>query len=199
MSKLETAPTDKAQKFEDVTRVLFAVLQTAGPAKITHSLVAKKAGVSRAWLYKYVGSNRDDLIQMAVLHLGKRLTERDLGEVVKTKAELTKSIVLGMGRMFENTKEHPWFIPVYFKYRGAQGALGQAIADVEQDYIKRQAVLFQKVFKYSAPRAVIAAEVLTSFRMGLAFSWQHGELSKKSDQTEVLKSVEHWITELFTA
>ncbi len=199
MSKSESTPSDKAQKFEDVTRVLFALLQTAAPSKITHSLVAKKAGVSRAWLYKYIGADRDALIEMAVRHLGKRLTERDLGDVIETKDQLTKSIVLGMNRMFENTKAHPWFIPVYFKYRGAHGVVGQAIADVEQDYISRQALHFQKVFKYPRRQAVIAAEVLTSFRMGLAFSWQNGELSKKSDQTDVMKSIEHWMSELFMA
>lgn len=114
MSKSESTPSDKAQKFEDVTR--------------------------------------------------------DLGDVIETKDQLTKSIVLGMNRMFENTKAHPWFIPVYFKYRGAHGVVGQAIADVEQDYISRQ-----------------------------AFSWQNGELSKKSDQTDVMKSIEHWMSELFMA
>ena len=195
----ESSPSDKAQKFEDVTKVLFSLLQTGGPSKITHSIVAKKAGVSRAWIYKYIGSSKDDLIQMAVRHLGKRLTERDLGDVVETKEQLTTSIVLGMSRMFENTKNHPWFIPVYFKYRGSQGVLGQAIADVEQDYISRQSAHFEKVFMYSKQQATVAAELLTSFRMGLAFSWQHGELAKKADPSEVLKSIEHWISELFLA
>lgn len=195
----EAVGSDKAQKFEDVTRVLFSLLQTSGPAKITHSLVAKNAGVSRAWLYKYVGSSKDDLIEMAVRHLGKRLTERDLGEVVDDKHQLTSSIIEGMNRMFENTRTHPWFIPVYFKYRGSSGVLGKAISDIEQDYIARQSLHFEKIFRYSKPQATIAAEILTSFRMGLAFSWQNGELSKKVDQTDVLKSVRHWMTELFMA
>lgn len=196
---MKRAPADKDLKFEEVSKNLFALLQSVGPAKITHSLVAKKAGVSRAWLYKYVGAKKDDLIHMALQHLGKKLTERDVGEIVTTKAELTQSIVTGMQRMFENTREYPWFVPVYFKYRGSKTAIGETIADVEQAYIERQAAHFETIFKYPRAQAVIAAEILTSFRMGLAFSWQHGELSRKSDQTQVLKSVEHWMNELFLA
>jgi AcrR family transcriptional regulator len=195
----KTAVNEKEQKFEEVSRTLFALLQTVGPAKITHSVVAKRAGVSRAWLYKYVGSKKEDLMVMAIQHLGKRLTERDLNDVITTKAELRESIVLGMQRMFENTRDYPWFIPVYFKFRGSPTAIGETIAGVEQDYIARQAKHFEKVFRYSKKQAVVAAEILTSFRMGLAFSWQHGELSKKSDQKEVLRSIEAWINELFSA
>lgn len=191
--------SDKEAKFEEVTKTLFSLLQSAGPQKITHSLVAQRSGVSRAWLYKYVGSKKEDLMVMAIRHLGKKLTERDLGEVIETKAELRQAIVLGMTRMFQNTKEYPWFIPVYFKYRGLSSPLGTAIGEVEQDYIARQAHLFEKVFRFSPSRSIVAAEVLTSFRMGLAFSWQHGELGKKADQSEVLASIDHWINELFSA
>lgn len=198
-NKKSTSASDKESKFEVVTLTLFALLQTSGAAKITHSLVAQRAGVSRAWLYKYVGSKKEDLISMAIRHLGKKLTERDLGEVIESKEDLKNAIVLGMTRMFQNTKEYPWFIPVYFKYRGSLSAVGLAIAEVEQDYIARQAQLFEKVFRFPHSRAIIAAEILTSFRMGLAFSWQHGELGKKADQTEVLASIDHWIHELFSA
>lgn len=191
--------SEKEQKFEAVTLTLFALLQTVGPSKITHSAVAKKASVSRAWLYKYVGAEKEDLMVMAIRNLGKRLTERDLAEVISTKQELSESIVLGMSRMFENTVNFPWFIPVYFKYRGSRSAIGETIAEVEQDYIARQSKHFEKIFKYPKKRAVVAAEVLTSFRMGLAFSWQHGELSRKSNKVDVLQSIEHWISELFAA
>ncbi len=136
---------------------------------------------------------------MAIRHLGKKLTERDLGDIITSKEDLKNAIVLGMTRMFQNTKDYPWFIPVYFKYRGSPTPLGAAIGEVEQDYIARQAQLFERVFRFPHARAIVAAEVLTSFRMGLAFSWQHGELGKKADQTDVLVALDHWIHELFSA
>lgn len=197
--KATNVRTDKMDKFNAVSKALFALLGALGHHKITHTLVAKKAGVSRAWIYKYIGADKEDLIRFAIDHLGMHLTQRDMADTISTKEDLVKAICTGMQRMFENTQDYPWFVPVYFKYRGTDTAPGRSIAEVEQAYIRRQSKHFETHFSYPKDRALMASEILTAFRMGLAFSWQRGELSQKADQNKVMESVEFWMTELFMA
>jgi AcrR family transcriptional regulator len=192
--------TSKEEKFHAVSVALASLLNTVGPNKITLSQVAKKAKVSRAWIYKYIGAENEDLIRFAIEHIGREVTQKDLNEVVNSKEELVQSITRGIGRMFQNTAEYPWLIPVYYKYRGTDTAPGKLIDAVEQAYVNRQAQQIKKHFNsYSAEQAMIASEILTATRMGLAFTWQRGELNKKASKDQVLASLEHWLKELFNA
>jgi AcrR family transcriptional regulator len=191
-------PDKKLEKFEAVSLALFHLLATQPLAKITHANVARRAGVSRAWLYKYLGADKDDLIRFAIEHLGRKLTERDSADVIRTKADFVDAIVLGVERMFENTREFPWFVPVYFKYKGTSTTPAKAIHEIEQTYVQRQAATMKRIFKsQTSNQSMIAAEILTTMRMGLAFNWQHGEISKLGSQANFLMSVRHWVTELF--
>lgn len=192
--------TSKEEKFHSVSVALASILNKLGPNKITVTQVAKKASVSRAWIYKYVGSDTEDLIRFAIEHLGKDVTERDLTEVIRNRKDLVKSVSSGIERMFQKTNEYPWLIPVYYKYRGTDTAPGRFIDSVEQAYVNRQAKRLMQHFKgYDADKAMIAAEILTATRMGLAFAWQRGELRKKASKNDVLASVEAWLSELFYA
>lgn len=192
------AVESKAEKFEQVSLALFQLLATQPLVKITHAKVARKANVSRAWIYKYIGSDKDALITFAIEHLGKKLTERDLADVIESKGDLIAATIAGVDRMFENTSTYPWFIPVYFKYKGTSSSPAQAIRDIEQAYVKRQATLMKRVFKsYNQKQAEAAAEVLTTLRMGLAFNWQMGELKSRGSREEILAFIGQWIGELF--
>ncbi len=192
--------TSKEEKFHAVSVALGALLNKTGAGKITVTQVAKRANVSRAWIYKYVGKDSEDLIRFAIEHLGQDITQRDLTDVIRSRKELVTSVTSAMDRIFDKTREYPWFIPVYYKYRGTDTAPGRLIDSVEQAYVDRQTKRLMQHFKsYDHDKAVIAAEILTAFRMGLAFSWQRGDLKKKASKSEVLASVESWLSELFNA
>ena len=179
--------SNKQTKFDAVSETLFALLASHGVTKVTHSLVAARSGVSRAWLYKYIGPSKEDLIAFAIEHLGKRVTERDAHDHIGSKEDFADNVIVGMSRMLKVTRDFPWFIPVYFKYRGGEAAPARSIREVEQAYIKRQAAHFETYYGYSKKRAALEAEVLTSFRMGLAFAWQQGEMKKKTDEEQLLQ------------
>lgn len=197
---VKSRTTSKEDKFHSVSVALGGLLNKSGPGQITVTQVAKNANVSRAWIYKYVGKDSEDLIRFAIEHLGNDITTRDLDDVIRTRRDLVKSVTSGMERIFQKTNEYPWFVPVYYKYRGTDTAPGRLIDYVEQAYVERQTQRLQQTFRgYDRDKAVIAAEILTSFRMGLAFSWQRGDLKKKASKSDVLASVESWLNELFNA
>ncbi len=197
---VRTVNSTKEEKFHAVSVALGALLNKIGPTQITVTQVAKKAQVSRAWIYKYVGKDREDLIRFALEEIGKDVTQRDIGDVINSRDDLVKSIIDGVDRLFQRTNDYPWLIPVYYKYRGTDTPPGRLVDSIEQAYIDRQSQRLEQHFEsYDKGQAVIAAEILTSFRMGLAFAWQRGDLKKKASKTEVLASVETWLTELFNA
>lgn len=189
--------SSKEQKFHEVAVALASLLNTVGPLKISHSQIAKKSAVSRAWIYKYIGANHDDLISFAIEHLGKKVTETDRLEPVNSKDELINHITNGVERMLDNTERYPWLLPVYYRYRGTQTKPGLLIDAIEQDYVKRQTQnILRNLPSLDEKRAVIAAEILTMFRIGIAFSWQRGDISKKANKKELLESVRTWFEQL---
>ena len=62
-------PKSKEERYADVARVVAGLLLRAGPDAVRVSTVARLAGVSRPWLYKYLGGEPDDLIRYAVRDL----------------------------------------------------------------------------------------------------------------------------------
>jgi hypothetical protein len=185
--------SSKTLKFDAVAKSLFELLGSGALTRVTHSNIAKKSNVSRAWLYKYIGKERDDLISFAIDHLGKQIIERDRLDVVTNADELKRNIVTGVERMFGNTVAFPWLIPVYYKYRGTPTKPGESIREIEQSYVRKQAKHFTKFAGYSETKANLAAEILTSFRMGIAFGWQSGDIRNRGDSGEVLDILRDWL------
>ena len=99
-----------------------------------------------------------------------------------------------MDRMFDNAVLYPSFIPVYFKFKGTNSAPGRAIEEIEQAYIRRQTDLILKINKqFDRKQAEYSAELLTSFRMALAFNWQRGQLKNKATKEDVLKTIQLYL------
>ena len=69
-----TAGTDKdskQEKLEKVAAACLSIVHAQGPRALTLSRVARSAGVSRAWIYKYIGGSHDELIECAAEYFGK--------------------------------------------------------------------------------------------------------------------------------
>ena len=56
------ADSPKAERFGRVARAVVELLLHGEPSSVTVSAVARRAGVSRPWIYKYVGKERGELL-----------------------------------------------------------------------------------------------------------------------------------------
>ena len=187
----------KSEKMHQVAASIFSILINFNLEDLNFARVARLSKVSRPWLYKYIGKNKSDLMKFAIEYLGKYVTNQDISEKVETRSQFVESVLQGMERMFAISEKYPFFIPVYFKYKGTNTPPGNAIHDVEQAYIKRQSLLLQKIYpSFDTRKAEFSAEMMTSFRMVLAFNWQRGELSKKASKAEVLGAMGVYLKEL---
>lgn len=190
--------SSKQQKMHDVAESIFGILINFNVEDVSFARVARLAKVSRPWLYKYIGTKKEDLIDFGILYLGKNLTEKDLDEKIESREALVQSVLKGMERMFQNSEDYPFFIPVYFRYKGTNTAPGKAIQHIEQAYVKRQTETLLKIYKsFDRRQAEFSAELMTTFRMSMAFNWQRGDLKKKASKEEVLKAMEVYLRELF--
>lgn len=188
--------SSKSEKMHETAKVVLNILLVKNIDDVTFANVARGAGVSRPWLYKYIGSKKEDLTNFGVEYLGKFVTQQDLGEQINSRTEFRDHITRGLSRMFDICEAYPFFVPIYFKYKGTNTAPGVAINYVEQDYIKRQTQIILKLYKMDLTTAEVTAEALTSFRMVLAFNWLRGELKNKASREHVLGVLNHYLTEL---
>ena len=187
----------KELKMARVANAVFLLLSTVGENGVSVSRVARRAKVSRPWIYKYIATGRPELIRFGILFTGKKLTELDKHIEIKTRAEFVDAILIGMERMFRNTEEYPHFVPVYFRFKGVQGVAGKTVELIEQDYVERQSKHFRDIFRMTQHQADFSAELLTTFRMGLAFSWQRGSLKTKARQAELLAALRDYFNGMF--
>lgn len=72
-----TDPTGKEERFRRVCEAVLATLLRGGPDALAVSTLARKAGVSRAWIYKYVGADQDALLEAAAHVVGDAFIDRD--------------------------------------------------------------------------------------------------------------------------
>lgn len=187
----------KELKIKKVSEVVFSILVNSGITGLTHAQVARLSGISRSWLYKYIGSDKKDLMKFAIQCLGEQLTTQDVQDRIETKEDYIQSILRGMERMFENTTKYPFFIPLYYRFKGTSTAPGEAVAKVENIYIERQSKILKKVFQISLAEARLSAIIMTSFRMSIAHTWQFGVLKGQVAKEDLLGVLQIYLEELF--
>ncbi len=158
----------KSEKVNSVATSILRLLDQKGLKDITHSNVSKVAKVSRSWLYKYIGKNKSDLIDFAIINFGKQFTNLDRPYRGKNPASFKKAVLLGNIEMFENALKMPHLISLYYKYNRSENELGKAIRQIETQYLKKMVNKIIQIYKADQVTAKYVADIMTSMRMSIA-------------------------------
>src|SRR5262245_7576299 len=133
--RLAVPESTKEERFRAVAEAVAAIVSAAGVRKVTVSSVARRAHVSRAWIYKYVGddpaillSHAARLYALAFSDLARSRRAEDVGTWRALVAEATRD---GL----RDTLAAPWCVQLYFRHRHAPDPIGAAIRDVEERYV----------------------------------------------------------------
>ena len=181
---------DKSHKFELVAGAVFTLLNQSGITSVSHSKVARIAGVSRPWIYKYIGKGSNDLIDFAAMHFGQKLLELGKNmQNIKKADELTHFAMDATWALMKKLNEHPEIAPLYFRYAGTKNPMGVAIQKLEKSQIKQMSQTVSQSFKISLTEAEIVAEVIMALRMGLGFRLSALGLGKKTDMQSLQKAI----------
>ena len=186
--------TSKDEKYTKAAEAIFHLLLQAGIPAVTHARVSRSSKISRGWLYKYIGKNREDLITFGIDYFGKIFIELDVQAAApKNKQEFFDFFVAGTERMLSYTLIYPWIIPIYFQFRASKSVVGERIRKISDAYLTRQMKELQPLFKIDAKEARICAEVLGGMRLGLGFNYQVTGLHQKIDGKTLSEAVGRFI------
>src|SRR5262245_46285759 len=103
MNRTKQPDQGKAGKMERVAATTLALLLEGGLADLTFSRLARRANVSRPWLYEYIGPDKDSLIAFAVDHFGKLYVRLDARPSARDPKDWLRQIVQLTDEMLEDS------------------------------------------------------------------------------------------------
>lgn len=147
---------------------ILEIIEHDGLLGVTHSKVARKSKVSRAWIYEYIGKEKSALIEFAADVFGGHMTRVTLTELPKTKAALQAQLKDATGFLFDSAEKNPLIIKLYFRYRGTANAVGKVIQKYEKLWLKDAAATAADVLNLTPKQASDLAELIFTLRLGFA-------------------------------
>jgi AcrR family transcriptional regulator len=117
-----------------------ALVDEAGPGRVTIGAVADRAGVTRALVYKHFG-NKDDLLQALYRREAERLDRKIAADVAATPDGFEPKLRAFIGATLDAVEEHaPFFTPLREAGAGRSTRQDQRRRDRRTvDYFARQA------------------------------------------------------------
>ena len=162
---------DKTERYEAVARAVLSIVHLHGVDSVTHSRISRIAKVSRAWLYKYVGSSREKIMSFAADHMGALFTDLGPAQPELSREQWFKEIGARFLKILEMTERFPNVPRVYFQHRATHGLLGRRLEKVAQRLRDREVTELTAIFGMSSSQAERVSEILSAVRMGLAHSF----------------------------
>jgi len=162
-----SARRSKEDKTLAVSKAVLEVIERDGLLGITHSKVARKAGVSRAWIYEYIGKDHNVLTEFAADVLAGYFARVKFA-LPKSKEQLQTQATEGLNFLFDAAVEDPVPIKLYFRFRGSKTPLGDVIKKHEKQWLTTAATTLEKLLEIPAEHAALIAELTLTLRLGFA-------------------------------
>jgi AcrR family transcriptional regulator len=161
----------KNQKNEKMTLVAHRILflcERSGTDSITMSRIARMAEVSRPWLYKYIGQTKEELVSFAFDHYGNEFALLNSRPNPQNYEEWLDSLKSGFEHLLQMGQKNPWALPLYFRFKGQNGFVGEKIRHIENQFIKKASEEMIKACGFPKPQALEKARLINSVRLALA-------------------------------
>lgn len=180
----------KAKKMSLVAQKTLLLCERGGVDSITISHVAKLAKVSRPWIYKYIGGTKSSLISFALDQFGKEFALLENRPNPQNPQTWLISLTSGFDHLLDICRKNPWALSIYFRFKGADGLIGEKVRQIEVQFIDKSAEEIQKALSFSKAEALDAARFLTTVRMALVHDILARGDSKELRQKAKLQVVE---------
>lgn len=163
-----SAENSKERKQLAVSIAALEVIESDGLGGVTYSKVARKAGVSRAWIYEYIGSEKSELIEYAAEVLAGHFARIKLTELPKTRADLEIQLEEGIDFLFTSVELTPVIARLYFRFRGTSNPIGEVIQKHEKQWLAKASKTLVEILGMPKEQAGLLAEFVLTLRMGFA-------------------------------
>lgn len=170
----------KEKKFDEVFEAVLVILNShAGLAGVNHTSLARISGVSRPWIYKYIGRSREELIRKASEHFIKEIFYNRHGHKPTSAEDLRNSIRGDTIHFLQQAQLHPRLIPLVFIYFESLGPIGSIVRETFSVSSGKLALEIEKTLGISKADAELLAELFSILRLGLAFFLVRGIKTKE--------------------
>jgi AcrR family transcriptional regulator len=184
---------DKQARMERVAEHIARLIVRHGLDAVTHSRVARGAEVSRPWLYKYVGRERQALVDFMARHFALQLAELDQRPRCDSAESWIDDTVEGLAVMVRHTQRAPWLLPLYFRYIGTDTPIGACIDEIESRYLARSALEIEQAGLVPAADARRCAELINAARWGIVHRHGLGGFDGDPELQHVRAQFRRWL------
>ncbi|MBT3220180.1 MAG: TetR/AcrR family transcriptional regulator [Proteobacteria bacterium] len=130
--------TSKDERYHRVALAVVTILLRRRPQEVTVSAVARRAKVSRPWIYKYFGRETDSLLGFTVKYFGEAFNELDEEPFAHDSIDQWRQyLVERTNKALDDVESAPWLMLLYFRYRHDAGPIGVAMREIEQLHLDR--------------------------------------------------------------
>jgi hypothetical protein len=159
---------NKEQKQLAVAKATLDLIEKNGFLGVTHSQISRKSGVSRAWIYEYIGKEKRDIVEFASEVLAKDFSRMHITQVPQSRVEIESFLQDGLTFLFDSAVNNPNVTKIYFRYRGTQNPIGQVIHKYESLWLQNGAQGLTKILKIPNAQASLIVESALVCRLGFA-------------------------------
>ncbi|MDO9182140.1 MAG: hypothetical protein Q7U04_07015 [Bacteriovorax sp.] len=159
----------KTEKYFTVSRVILETIEKDGLNNLTHSLISRKAQVSRAWIYEYMGKDKQDLIDVASEIFGGFFTKTDNNIEINSKADLLELLAVGNNLTFLKIKSEPVIIKLYYRFRGTSTPIGIVIKKYEKHWLDFMSENIGRILKFDQTKSLSISKTILTLRLGFSF------------------------------
>jgi AcrR family transcriptional regulator len=167
----------KEQKHAKVLTAVAKIMSSQGIKAVNPSRISRATGVSRGWIYKYLGSDMNFLIEQTVRHFVTQFTDLKPAQLDLSREELLQKLEDGFLDLIEKARSHPEVLALYFYATCQPSPLTLPLRKALDQHLKREALQIRKIFGRTEDEARAAAAELAALRIGLAHSATNGDLA----------------------
>lgn len=175
----------KEEKFIRVEEVTLGLL-AENEKKFSISLVAKRAKVSRAWIYNNFGGKTQDFLDSVAKMAGGRFASVGDCPPLNTPEDIRKFFHLITEKTLRDVDNFPWIPKMYFSHGGKNTQLGRIFREIEQKHLRELAKLLQRL-GLSEKEAEFQAWAAIKMRLAVCQAWADDEEFRKMGRATAIR------------
>lgn len=188
------SPRGKQRKLSRVAdAVARALLRAARPEAIPYSAIARGAGVSRGWIYKYLGTDRRALLDFVASHFARDFGELGERRSYRDAADWVDGVVASNRKALRDVLRWPFVVTLYLRHRSRDDALGSKIRELEREFVRKFSAEIPRDAIADPRRRAIFAETFLAARFGIWQRWLDPAFRRRYREDEVLEMMRLWL------
>lgn len=184
--RLPEADGRKEERFQQVASVVAAIVLKQGKDGLKFATIARRSGVSRAWLYKYFGADPGALTTFAIRLYGEAFADLGMNRVASTIPEWRAIVAEATRKGLRDSLAAPWCVQVYFRHRHTPDEIGASIRDLEDRFVERFVDEMPEPLRRDRASAVRFVEFFVGSRLGAFHRWLDPKVRERTSEDQAL-------------